>query len=785
MTAQREWFPASELAGLAGMPSTSAGVRYQAATYAWRSREATGRGGPRLEYHISALPAATRAALVWHRPNVLAGGTAVGADVVQAQAVATSQALGMNAAQRAELTQQLARRAVELAQAQGLRAAAALDAKAQRRMDARLALLADLGQFRQSTGLAITVAEEQYALAWGQGGGNVPAWVRAELGSTLSSGTLQRWRLQAKAGGIARLAGDYGKNKGKTLVAADEGLQAFVTAFLVQFPHARATQVHRGIKARLGAQIAAGEIALPSVRSLERWIDAWRLAHKQTLAALENPDHYKNKYMVAFGSQSEGVERINQLWEMDSTPGDVMLKDGRHAVLGVIDVYTRRLRLLVSRTSKATAVCSLLRSTLLAWGVPEVIKTDNGSDYVSNHTTRVIKGLAVHQELCPPFQPWHKPHIERSFGTFSRQLVELLAGYIGHNVADRNAIESRKSFADRLMTRGEALDVNMSADDFQAFCNNWVDHIYHHDSHAGLGDRTPFAVAAASRDRVRVIEDERVLDVLLAEAPENNGRRTVQKKGIRFDGADFIAPELEAYVGESVLVRFDALDHDLGRLYVYSDSGFICIAECPERTGMDRRTVAIAAKHMQTQRVQAERAALKKASKKLGTDTIVQEILATRAEESGKLARLPAPTVGHTSAGLDAAARAVAAASAPRGSSADLLSIDGVSSTWAKLQAEQQANAAQVPTGLANELAQRRAGRAVVTPTFDTVHARARWLLEQARTRALTGEERQTLAGYKAQHPASYRSLDDQLTELFGAMHQENDPGQANGTGSV
>lgn len=781
MSAQREWFPASELAGLPSMPSSKRGVQMQAEAQAWRSREATGRGGTRLEYHITALPAATRAALVWHRPNVLAGGNAVGADVVHAQAVATSEALGMNAGQRAELTQQLARRAVAMAQAQGLRSAVSMTAQQQRRMDARLAVLADVDQFRAATGLAATLAEQQYALAWTQGGGHVPDWVRKELG-TFSAGSLQRWRLQVKAGGISRLAGDYGNRKGATKVAADEGLRSFVEAFLVQFPHARATQVHRGIKARLGAQIASGELDVPSVRSLERWIEQWRQSNKQTLAALENPDHYKNKYMVAFGSQSEGVERINQRWEMDSTPGDVMLQDGRYTVIGVIDVYTRRMRLLVSRTSRAVAVCALLRSTLLAWGVPEVIKTDNGADYVSNHTTRVIRALDVHQELCPPFQPWHKPHIERGLGTFSHALLELLAGYLGHNVADRNAIESRKSFADRLMTRGETVDVNLTAVQFQKFCDDWVDHIYHQDGHAGLGDRTPFAVAAACRDQVRMIEDERVLDVLLAEAPENNGRRTVQKKGIRFDEAYFIAPELEAYVGNSVLVRFDALDHDLGRLYVYDDNGFVCIAECPERTGMDRRTVAIAAKRMQTQRVQAERAALKKAARKVGTDTIVEEILASRAEQAGKLARLPAPTVGHTSAGLDAAARAVAAADAPRGSSADVLQLDGVSATWARLQAEQQAEAAQVPTGLANELAQRRA---VVAPTFDTVHARAGWLLEQARTRALTGEERQALAGYKAQHAASYRRMDQQISELHGSAHKENDPGQGNGTGSV
>lgn len=784
MSAQREWFPAAELAGLPGMPAAKRSVLMQAEAGQWRYRERTVRGGIRREYHISALPAATRAALVWQRTNVLAGGQAVGADLVAAQAVATAAQLGMADGQRATLQANLAERAAELARADGLRRAVALSSREQARMDARLAVLRAVEAYRVASGLAVTTAEHQFATQWRLGLASIPQAVRDEIGATLSAASLQRWRLALKAGGIARLAGDYGNRKGASKVSSQAVVRAFVEGMLVDRPHVRATQVMQGLRARLASQVNAGEIELPSMRSLERWMGEWREAHKEVALALANPDAWKNKYMSAFGSASEGVERLNQLWEMDSSPADVMLTDGRHAILGVIDVYSRRARLLVSKTSKTVSVCALLRATLLGWGVPEAIKTDNGSDYTSNHFERAVGGLGVAHPTCNPFSGWEKPHIERLFGTFTRDLVELLDGFIGHNVAERKAIEARKSFAERLMTRGEVVDVSMSAAELQSFCDRWVESIYQNNKHASLAGRTPFEVASAWRGEVRAIGDERVLDVLLAEAPDNNGRRTVGKKGIRFDGADFIAPELEACVGQAVQVRYDALDDDLGRLYVFGDDGFICVAECPERTGMNRREVAIKARELQKKRVQEERRRLKEAAKKVGTDDIVEEILTTRAEAAGKLARLPAPkgaTVPHEAPGVAEAARAVAAATATPGTSAELLQLDGVGAAYARLQAEAAADAAGVPQGRDNELARRRQ---VETPQFDSRHARAQWLLQQQHTRGLGAEEREFLAAYRHDHPASYRRMDETAAELFGAA-KGNDPGRSNGTGSV
>jgi hypothetical protein len=340
------------------------------------------------------------------------------------------------------------------------------------------------------------------------------------------------------------------------------------------------------------------DIELPGRTALQEWINGWRAANAELVMAMDNPDAWKNRYMAAFGSASEVVRAINQLWERDSSPADVMCTNGRYTLIAGIDVFSRTACILVSRTSKAVAVGAHLRAMLLTFGVPTVDKTDNGSDYTALYTERVYDGLDIRHELCPPFQPWHKPHVERFFGTFARDLVELMPGYIGHSVAERSAIEARRSFADRLMKRGEVVEIRMTGAELQDFCNRWVATIYHHAPHEGLDGRTPFEVRSAHAHEVRTIADERALDILLAEAPGRDGRRTVQKKGIKLDEGWFIAPELEAWVGQVVQVRYDPLHHDLGTIHVFGgdDGRFICLAQNPERTGIDRREVAIRTK---------------------------------------------------------------------------------------------------------------------------------------------------------------------------------------------
>ncbi len=635
-----EWYGASALAGIPGMPRTPQGVNALARRAQWASRDRAGRGGGR-EYMRNTLPDESRAHLA--------------AQIVTANANA-----GRIEGAKLQLTETIAQQASFNRHLESLKAAVTTPAHGKRRIDAKLALIGLWEQFNKTAGLAVMPSLHKFSELYNAGTIEADADVRQQV-PMLCGATLNRWRAAVKRDGVAQLAGRYGNRKGASIIDTQPAVAEFAVSMLVSHPHAGSAHIMQALRARFGAD---AEVKLPSARALQRWMNAWRQDNRQVHTALTNPDAFKNKFMAAFGSQSSDIERVNQRWELDSTPGDVMLKDGRHAVIGVIDVFTRRARLLVSKTSKGTAIATLLRHTLLDWGVPEVAKTDNGADYVSNHITRVFRDLGVEQELCPPFQPWHKPHIERFFGTFSHDLLELLPNFIGHDVAQRQEIRARKSFADRLLKRGGEIEVSMTAAEFQQFCDSWCNDVYTHRAHGGLNGKSPFEIVSTARDPIRTVADDRALDILLAEAPANNGLRTVQKKGIELDQAYFIAPELGARIGDQVHVRFDPID--LGRVYVFDlDEGFICRAECPERTGMDRKLVASKARAMQIADTQEQRRTLKANARRINTDDVVSEILTDRAAAAGKLAHLPAPKSAHASAGLAAAAAAVQSRRAP------------------------------------------------------------------------------------------------------------------------
>ena len=757
---EREWYGASDIAGLPGMPGTERGVRARADRENWNRRTREARGGG-YEYALASLPATAREALMNsatthsvaspENPATTSSPPPSSRDLGSAVASAApfySSAhakAGMHEGAKLALRETINDEALHGRRLESLAQSITLDTQAQARIDAKLAILRALEEFRAAHRLTQERAEHAFAHTYNEGGIDLPA-ARAIV-ARLGARTLRAWRGELKRDGLTRLAGAYGNRKGTSKIDTQPAVRDYVLGVLVAKPHARASYLLEGMRARF----ADSAIALPSLRSLERWMADWKRANAQTFAYVSNPDAWRNQYMVAHGSRSADVLRLNQRWELDSTPADVMLTDGRHAIIGVIDVYTRRAKLLVAKTSKGAAIATLVRHALLDWGVPEEAKTDNGQDYTGRHLTRVFGALDIQQTLCPPFSPDHKPHIESFFRTFSHDLVELLDGFIGHNVAERKAIEARRSFAARLMESDGAIDIKLSAVEFQNFCDRWCEDVYQHRQHSDLG-KSPFEMASTWREPVRRVTNERALDILLAEAPDNHGMRTVQKKGIAINGAWFIAPELEAHVGQQVQVRHDALDHDFGRVYVFGgpDLQFVCIAECPERTGVDQREVAIRAKQIQKKRLQDERRALKAVARSVNADEIVNDILRERAIESGKLALFPARHEVHESAGLTAAADAAAALDRPARTTADLMPAAEFAAARARIEAQ----SAQP-----------------VQPIFNTPFDRAYWLAEQARLRDLSMEEREYLHRFRNENKRSAHRLDQLLEARYGAKH--------------
>jgi len=621
-----EAYTLREIARAMGVSRQAANKR--AGREAWPHVKRPGRGGGRL-FPAATLPGDVRLAL------------ARGETAHEAAAL--------------RLREDMNSRATETARQSGLAEFAALPAPRRERAEAR-ALLARLWrEFTAASGLPRGRAAEAFASDYNFGRLEVPAWVREHV-TSVCPGSLRNWTRALEREGLARLAGRYGLHRrGTGVLDSDPDLSAFCLAMLKEYPHAHATGLFEALRARFGAE------RLPSLRAVQRWLSGWRGRNPQLALALSNPDAWRSRYQSATGTTSAGIVRLNQVWELDSTPGDILLSDGtRHTIIGCIDVYSRRLVLHVSRTSSSAAVASCLRRALLAWGVPETARTDNGTDYVSRHVQGLFLGLGIRQQICTPFTPEEKPHIERAFRTFSHDLLEFLSGYVGHNVAERKDIEARRSFAQRIMKQGRTLELRLSPRDLQNFCDRWCADVYARRPHSGLNGRSPWQAATEWSEPLRRIEDERALDVLLLPAPGGDGLRRVGKKGLRIDGGLYDHPALGGREGSDVLVRLD--EGDVGAAYVFDlDGVFLCRAVCPEIAGVSRRELAVARKARQRAVLAEQKQALREAARRMKTGDIAAEILAARSAEAARLSSLPRPAEVYETPALVQAGRAARA----------------------------------------------------------------------------------------------------------------------------
>jgi transposase InsO family protein len=633
-----KWMSAAEIDALhlPQMPAGKNGVIRLAKREGWPSRARQGRGGGR-EYPVSALPQTARDALA------------------KSQASEAAQA-GRTAGRREVIREQIDATAKARTQEAGLAALPALTGGAKTRGEARLAAVAAFRQFKATTGRAASAAAELFAHAWEKGEIAVPAEVRAAL-PEFSGRSLLNWDAAAATEGAARLGGRYGQHRlGSGVIDSDADVRDFVLAMIAEYQDVQPKKVMRGLRARFDAD------RLPGYRTLQRWMREWRTKNAQLDLFINAPDAWRNAYKSAGGKADANILALNQRWEMDSTKADLLLADGgRHVIVGVIDVWSRRLKLLVSRSSSSAAVCSVLRRALLDWGVPQQIGTDNGSDYVSARVQAVLTGLDIAQDLAPVFTPEHKPFIERSFGTFNHDLMELLPGYVGHSVVERKRIESRKSFAQRMMDPEARIELRLNAEELQDFCDKWTEALYHHEAHSGLGGVTPFARAASWGGEIRRIENPRALDVLLAEPVSRDGL-TVGKKGLTVGRRSYLSAALGPYIGQRVRALWD--ESDISRMVVFDDAGaFIAEAVCPELsdTGITRQELAVATKAVQKRALADAKKALKATSKRVDVSNIVGEILTGKAEAAGKLVHLPRAAAPHATAALTEAARVHAA----------------------------------------------------------------------------------------------------------------------------
>ncbi|WP_257197865.1 MULTISPECIES: DDE-type integrase/transposase/recombinase [unclassified Bradyrhizobium] len=619
---------AAEIAAeaLPGLSTAERAIKRMAEKCGWQSRPRAGRGGG-LEYALESLPAEARAAYVGRH----------------IEAVEIPAAMAREAASEPEA---------------GSVSAGAADAR-----DARLALLGQSERIAREAGVGHKRADRQLCDLYNTGQLDVAPWIKAEV-KGLTPRTLARWRAAARAGHKNKLAVNRAAARRGTGIldrANDGQVRTYILALVAKQPHLTTHHI-RSLVADAFPQItiAGNAVSLPPIRTFQAALKSWRTAFRNEIEQIRNPDGFKSRIRFA-ARVANPATRLNELWQIDASPSDVMTTEGRRqSVYVCLDVFSRRMITLVSATARAAAVGLLIRKAILTWGVPERIKTDNGSDFIAHSTRRLFAALGIDHETSAPFSPEQKGHVERAIGTLQRGLMRTLEGFIGHSVADRKVIENRKAFSARLGEAPEDMfQVALSSAELQARLDAWCADVYGTKPHEGLGGRTPFAVAAMAAGHLRRIEDVRALDMLLAPIAGKDGLRTVTKSGLRIEGAHYIGGFLD--VGETVMVRMDPAD--MGRAYVFTEDGDTYLGEAvaPELAGIDPAKAIAAARAEQRRLIDERMDEVKKTARKIRAKdfapAIHRQALLDHAKADGKLIEFPKAVEIHDTPAL-AAARA-------------------------------------------------------------------------------------------------------------------------------
>lgn len=535
-----------------------------------------------------------------------------------------------------------------------------LPEKAQKRADAKLVIVNAKAKFcmpyievRQ-----LVEGERAFCEAYNTKSLELPEWIFSTI-QKVSVVTIRRWEKTLEAEGVSALAGKYVSER-QSLLNDNADVADFLKGLITAKPHLAGKAKQLKKLTEIYATKTGAPWQIPSVSSIRRWVLKWVDQNQAAFTFVTNPKKFNDKYRTAVEQTYPWMTAPNDVWEFDSTPVDAMLKEGRHTIIAVIDCFTRRVKLLVSPTSSSEGICLLMRKTLLAWGVPNpggLMRTDNGSDYVSQRTTSIYHLLGLEQSRANPYSGWEKPFIERFFKTLSHDLIELLPGYIGHNVSDREAIEARKEFAVRLKERNKKenekadYDLRMTQAELQQLLDNWVDAYYHLRAHDGLKGLTPSETYRAAKYQVKAVEHPEALDLLLNYV----GEATILKGFIKAGGLRYTAPEMleHQWKGQKVRVFLDPTD--VARAFVYPLNNWETRIEAVDHRLLGQEISPAA--YRQTKKNEAKslrsfRAEMKQLAKTFNIGEIHQTVIEHYAKQAKSLVEYPTQPIAHQNPSL-------------------------------------------------------------------------------------------------------------------------------------
>ena len=392
------------------------------------------------------------------------------------------------------------------------------------------------------------------------------------------------------------------------------------------------SSIHRLLHAHLASldrcdmkEFLAKESEVVSYGVLDRYVRSYlRKNPLQKLIIQKGEDGAVSAFLPALGVSNHRVNSINQIVEIDATSIDAIIDTSilarelglevesveawqkRFVLIGLIDTYSGVCSFHISDTENSLGVSRAIAKYIMKYGKPKIIKSDNGSAFVSRYIKEVLLRLDIQSERTPAYSGWCKPFVERNFGRLQNHLTEWLKGYIGHSVAQRQAIEFFFSRAQRRLKRGQKSNqkdlhtLNEIALKIDEYADSFMNNAY-----LARIEKTP---TQAYNERASEAVAMNEYELMSRLSPLE--RRAVGKKGIAYGGLYFYSTKI--YEFASVMVAQNI--NNTSELFVYDEKGaFIDIArELDSVKGVSAETAKRAQKAFK-QRLKNEKAKMSEA----------------------------------------------------------------------------------------------------------------------------------------------------------------------------
>ena len=246
--------------------------------------------------------------------------------------------------------------------------------------------------------------------------------------------TLQRWVSQYRLFGLVALARKKREDRGERRVVSAK-IREIIEGFALQKPPLPLAALFRKVQ-RLSKDLGEKAPSYGTVFSIVRNLgaDLVTLAHEGTKA-------YSNTFELVHRREADGP---NAIWQADHTPLDILLirPDGEAAkpwLTTVIDDYSRAVAGYFLSFEDPSALHTSLALRQAIWrkedsrwivcGIPDVLYTDNGSDFTSQHLEQVGADLKIRLVFSIPGKPRGRGRIERFFSTVNEMFLCELDGY--------------------------------------------------------------------------------------------------------------------------------------------------------------------------------------------------------------------------------------------------------------------------------------------------------------------------------------------------------------------